>query len=99
MVSRTMIVEAFSSMLGLDEEKLSEIIRDKDRPMVLRIVAKAMLEKSGIDIIEKILTRTHGAPKADVKIVQETNITADWYKNASTEELLDMIKKLNEDIG
>ena len=37
------IVEAYEALLGLDEKQLQEITLDKSRPMIARIVSKAML--------------------------------------------------------
>ena len=62
-VTKAMFTEAIDALLGLDEKKLTDIIKDTERPMTLRIVAKAMLEKDGFNILEKLLNRSHGTPK------------------------------------
>ena len=62
-VSKIMVSETIDVILGLDEKKLASIIKDTDHPMILRIVAKAMLEKDGFFTVEKLLNRSHGTPK------------------------------------
>ncbi len=47
----------YMSLLQLEEEKLKEFAIDKTKPMLIRILAKNMLDKKGFDIIEKMLDR------------------------------------------
>jgi hypothetical protein len=54
------IVEAYSILINLDEERIKSIISDNSYPMLMRIVAKEMLSKNGAEMIEKILDRAHG---------------------------------------
>jgi len=54
------IVEAYSILINLDEERIKSIISDSSYPMLMRIVAKEMLSKNGAEMIEKILDRAHG---------------------------------------
>jgi hypothetical protein len=54
------IVEAYSILINLDEERIKAIIGDTTYPMLMRIVAKEMLSKNGAEMIEKILDRAHG---------------------------------------
>jgi hypothetical protein len=54
------IVEAYSILINLDEERIKSIINDTTYPMLMRIVAKEMLSKNGAEMIEKILDRAHG---------------------------------------
>ena len=54
------IVEAYSILINLDEERIKGIIGDTTYPMLMRIVAKEMLSKNGAEMIEKILDRAHG---------------------------------------
>lgn len=44
-------------MLQLEEKELKAIVEDKDRPMLIRILAKNMLGGKGFEIIEKMLDR------------------------------------------
>jgi len=54
------IVEAYSILINIDEERIKSIISDNSYPMLMRIVAKEMLSKNGAEMIEKILDRAHG---------------------------------------
>jgi hypothetical protein len=54
------IVEAYSILINLDEERIKAIINDTTYPMLMRIVAREMLSKKGAEMIEKILDRAHG---------------------------------------
>jgi len=54
------IVEAYSILINIDEERIKSIISDSSYPMLMRIVAKEMLSKNGAEMIEKILDRAHG---------------------------------------
>jgi len=67
--SATEIIECYRTMLGLNETGIKEIIEDKRRPMLERIVAKEILGKRGYEVIEKIIDRVCGKPK------QVTDIT------------------------
>ena len=44
-------------MLQLGQADLTAFANDKDKPMLVRIIAKNMLDKKGFDIIEKMLDR------------------------------------------
>ncbi len=60
------VVEAYNTLMNLTESRIKEIIADSESPMFLRIVAKAMLSKEGVEMIEKMLDRAHG--KAVTKV-------------------------------
>lgn len=62
-VSANMIVEGYEYLLSLDEVKIKAIVEDKEQPMSLRIIARAMLGKDGYEILEKMLDRAHGKAK------------------------------------
>ena len=89
LVSRAMFTEAIDALLGLDEKKLADIIKDMERPMTLRIVARAMLEKNGVAILEKLLNRSHGMPTKQIQNtpVEDNYIDIEKYKTMSMEEL------------
>ena len=53
-------------MLQLDESTLKEYITKKDIPMLVRILAKAMLSGKGFEIVEKMLDRSIGRPTVPV---------------------------------
>lgn len=57
------IREAYQILLGLDEEGIKKMMKDKSTPMLLRIVGKEMLSKKGVSMIEKMLDRAHGKPQ------------------------------------
>ena len=67
-VTKAQIVGLFESLLNCTEHDLNKYLNDKEQPMLNRIVIKAMLDKRGFEIIEKILDRVHGK----AAIVQET---------------------------
>lgn len=60
------VIEAYNTLMNLTESRIKEIIADTESPMFLRIVAKAMLSKAGVEMIEKMLDRAHG--KAVTKV-------------------------------
>lgn len=67
-VTRAGVMEAYELLMSLDEEKLKEKIVDKKQPMIVRIVGKAMLEKDGKDMLERMLDRAHGRPTQGVDV-------------------------------
>lgn len=52
----------YLALLDRTQEELVAYASDKTLSMVVRIVAKAMLEKRGFDIIERMLDRSVGRP-------------------------------------
>jgi hypothetical protein len=44
-------------MLQLEERELKEMVEDKDKPMLVRVIAKAMLSGKGFEIIERMIDR------------------------------------------
>lgn len=61
----------YMSMLQLSQADLTEIWNNKDKPMLIRILAKNMLGGKGFDIIEKMLDRGIG------KAMQREEISGD----------------------
>lgn len=57
------IMDCYRTMLGLNEAAIKQVVEDKGRPMLERIVAKEILGKRGYDVIEKIIDRVCGKPK------------------------------------
>ena len=47
----------YMSMLQLPQDELLKIWNDKDKPMLIRIIAKNMLWWKGFEIVEKMLDR------------------------------------------
>lgn len=56
----------YMAMIQLWQDKLTELANNKDKPMLVRIIAKNMLWGKGFDIIEKMLDRWIGKPKSEV---------------------------------
>ena len=53
------IEEVYMSMVQLEQRKLTQIRDDINRPMIVRIIAKAMLSGKWFDIIERMIDRAH----------------------------------------
>ena len=45
----------------LNEEELGALMKDKSRPMMTRIIAKGVLGKKGLDVVDKIVNRAYGS--------------------------------------
>lgn len=54
------IAESFLYLATLPEEELKIILTDKTRPMMQRIIAKGVLDKKGIDVLDRIIDRAYG---------------------------------------
>ena len=44
----------------LNEEELKKLLNDKDLPMMTRIIARGILSKKGLDVVDKIVNRAYG---------------------------------------
>lgn len=44
----------------LNEEELKKLLSDKEQPMMTRIIAKGVLSKKGLDVIDRIVNRAYG---------------------------------------
>ena len=44
----------------LNEEELKKLLGDKEQPMMTRIIAKGVLSKKGLDVIDRIVNRAYG---------------------------------------
>lgn len=86
-VSPAQVVDAFETILNLPQDRITEIVNDKDAPMLLRIVAKSLLSVKGFEIVEKIIDRVHGKPAQKVE-----SINIDLDKDITKDEL-DSIKQ------
>ena len=60
--SRTDIMNMYTALVGLPLEDLTEIASDAKRPMIARIVAKALLAPKGFENVERIIDRIVGKP-------------------------------------
>ena len=45
----------------LNEEELKKLLNDKDLPMMTRIIARGILSKKGLDVVDKIVNRAYGS--------------------------------------
>ena len=59
-VTAGQVREAYEVMINLDEVKIKDLATDKTQPMFVRIIAKAVLDKKGFDVIERMLDRSQG---------------------------------------
>lgn len=57
------IADAFETLLNVPEDVLAEMVKDKTKPMSLRIVGKAMLTAKGWEVLQAMLDRAHGKAK------------------------------------
>lgn len=44
----------------LNEAELQSLLKDKEQPMMTRIIAKGVLSKKGLDVIDRIVNRAYG---------------------------------------
>lgn len=58
--SSQIIAESFLYIATLPEEELKAVLIDKSRPMMQRIIAKGVLDKKGIDVLDRIIDRAYG---------------------------------------
>ncbi|MCA9325584.1 hypothetical protein KDA23_06010 [Candidatus Saccharibacteria bacterium] len=65
----TTVCEAFEILMNVPQEILVEMTNDKEAPMSIRIVGKAMLSAKGWEVLSAILDRAHG--KAVQQIIQD----------------------------
>jgi hypothetical protein len=59
-VGPSQVADAYEILLNLSQDELVAKAMDKEAPMIMRIVAKAMLSSKGFDIIERMIDRVHG---------------------------------------
>ena len=44
----------------LNEEELKKLLNDKNLPMMTRIIARGILSKKGLDVVDRIVNRAYG---------------------------------------
>ena len=81
------IEENYMQMLQLEEEELKQMVNNKDKPMLIRILAKNMLWWKGFEIIEKMLDRWiwKAVQKNEDRLVDK-----DWN------DILNILKEIQE---
>ena len=57
------VADAFETLLNVPEDVLANMVKDKHKPMSLRIVGKAMLTAKGWEVLQAMLDRAHGKAK------------------------------------
>lgn len=55
------VAKMYFFIAALPEDKLKKLLQDKEKPMMMRIIARGVLDKKGIDILEKIVNRAYGS--------------------------------------
>jgi hypothetical protein len=56
------VKDVYMSLLDCTQDELTAYVNNKEVSMLVRTVARAMLDKRGFDIIEKMLDRSMGKP-------------------------------------
>jgi hypothetical protein len=69
------VMEVYEILLGMDEDKLKEVIADHNQPMSMRIVGRSMRTKEGVKMIAEMMDRAHGKAKNQTEISGGLNIT------------------------
>ena len=59
------------AMIQLSEPELKPLMTDMTKPILVRIIAKNLLDKKGFDIIERMIDRAHG--KAAMTMGEDEN--------------------------
>jgi len=62
------ITDCYLRLINIDLPELTEMIKDKKQPAMVRIVGKAILSGKGFDIVEKMLDRGIGKAKEHKEI-------------------------------
>ena len=62
------VADAFETLLNVPEDVLANMVKDKHKPMSLRIVGKAMLTAKGWEVLQAMLDRAHGKAKQQVGV-------------------------------
>lgn len=55
------IGKMYMYIASLNEEELGNLLKDKSLPMMTRIIARGILSKKGLDVIDRIVNRTYGS--------------------------------------
>jgi hypothetical protein len=77
------------AMLQLSQDDLTALAGNKEKPMLVRIIAKNMLGGKGFDIIEKMLDRGIG------KAVQKNEVSGSLeVRNELSEEEMTALKEI-----
>lgn len=67
-VSTFQVRDCYMTMLNLTAKDLESIEKDKDAPMLMRIVARELMKPRAFEAVEVILQRAIGAPKQELEV-------------------------------
>jgi hypothetical protein len=92
------ISKSFLYIGTLPEEEIKAILADKTRPMMQRIIAKGILDKKGLDVLERIFDRAYGkTQRIDItskgEQIKQEPLTVHFVSNT------DDYKKIQEEIN
>jgi hypothetical protein len=86
-------------MIVLTELELKSIEEDKNKPMIMRIVAKNILSDRGFETMERIMDRIHGKPTQRVyESIQSRNYIFTTNLD-DTERAIDSLNRLLESVN
>ena len=74
--SAATVVEAFEMLMNVPEDELRKMVTDKNQPMSLRIVGKAMLTAKGWEVLQAMMDRAHGKAKQAMEVNGELRHSA-----------------------
>ena len=63
----------YLSIMTMPKKKIEELYNSEEQPVLVRVVARAILSKNGFDYIEKMLDRTFGKPTQVTENYNENN--------------------------
>ncbi len=91
------VVDAYESLLNLDEEDIVKVVNNKKLPYFMRLVASAMTRKGhGFEIVERMIDRAHGRAKETMEV--SGNAFLDLMKVATAKENVNPDAIASEDI-
>lgn len=67
-VTATTVTESIEHLIGLPEERLKDLLTDKEQPMSVRIIVKALLSNRGFETLSAVLDRAHGKPRQQMDV-------------------------------
>ena len=88
-ISKREVELAYKVLLNLDEEKLKEVVSDKNQKMLIRICARWILSNRWFDIVEKMLDRWIWKP---TQYIESQNINMEMTDKEK--KLLKNLKKI-----
>ena len=62
------VSEIFITIATMQEDELKSMLSDKEQPMMNRIIAKNILDKRGLDVIERLIERAYGRTEQRIDI-------------------------------